>query len=320
VELLCVLFSEGIVGVPVRTGKLSWVVVGVLEFFFYRDVLASQANLLEEALRQYDELETVYHELEDTIGEVEGVVDDPMLEDRIPGLFGLACPPSPSGGLLRSSEDMLPAPHVLDASVKPYREMIHASKISVFDFRHYLFARQCSLILQAGRSVSIAERALSFLRFMGAMGDRQVATGHVSPLVVDEWLTCAALDIVEVCHKPGGGSASGLPSSVGSASLGPQLAHALSGTTRGNAVNRSRIVGELLVIARLRLRRILLAITESEATRVASSALPSTPTPDSSAFPTPNRPHSAAALALRRALQSPVSPVHVPPHLDAVVG
>lgn len=40
----------------------------------------------------------------------------------------------------------------LDASAKPYRDMILASNISVFDFRVYVFSRQLQLLLRAARA------------------------------------------------------------------------------------------------------------------------------------------------------------------------
>lgn len=40
----------------------------------------------------------------------------------------------------------------LDASKKPYREMILANNISVFDFRAYVFSRQLNLLLKAARA------------------------------------------------------------------------------------------------------------------------------------------------------------------------
>ncbi|PGH07996.1 hypothetical protein GX51_01436 [Blastomyces parvus] len=47
----------------------------------------------------------------------------------------------------------------LDSNKKPYREMILANNISVFDFRVYIFARQMTLLLKAARAPSIRRRS-----------------------------------------------------------------------------------------------------------------------------------------------------------------
>jgi hypothetical protein len=60
---------------------------------------------------------------------------------------------------------------------------MNQNELSVFDFRHYLFARQCQLLLQLGRVRAIVDRALVFFRTIGALGDRQV--GHTGGL----WVT-----------------------------------------------------------------------------------------------------------------------------------
>jgi hypothetical protein len=44
----------------------------------------------------------------------------------------------------------------LDSNRKPYREMILASDISIFDFRTYVFSRQLTLLLRAARAPSLA--------------------------------------------------------------------------------------------------------------------------------------------------------------------
>ncbi|EQL37603.1 TMEM1 family protein [Blastomyces dermatitidis ER-3] len=49
------------------------------------------------------------------------------------------------------NEELFP----LDPNKKPYREMILANNISVFDFRVYIFARQMMLLLKAARAPSI---------------------------------------------------------------------------------------------------------------------------------------------------------------------
>ncbi|PGH33740.1 hypothetical protein GX50_03480 [[Emmonsia] crescens] len=49
----------------------------------------------------------------------------------------------------------------LDSHKKPYREMILANNISVFDFRAYIFSRQMMLLLKAARAPSIRKESFS---------------------------------------------------------------------------------------------------------------------------------------------------------------
>jgi hypothetical protein len=52
----------------------------------------------------------------------------------------------------------------ISAAKKPYRELILANNVSVFDFRCYIFARQISLLLRLGNAWSTREELLAKLR------------------------------------------------------------------------------------------------------------------------------------------------------------
>lgn len=52
----------------------------------------------------------------------------------------------------------------ISSTKKPYREMIVANNVSVFDFRCYIFARQISLLLRLGNAWSTREELLAKLR------------------------------------------------------------------------------------------------------------------------------------------------------------
>jgi hypothetical protein len=56
--------------------------------------------------------------------------------------------------------------NVLDFKKKPYRELINKNTISVFDFRSYLFARQCFLLLKLQRPIETCARAQLFISNM----------------------------------------------------------------------------------------------------------------------------------------------------------
>lgn len=52
---------------------------------------------------------------------------------------------------------------ILDTGAKPYREMLQQSQISIFDFRIYVFARQCWLLGKLGRITEVAKRGQWFV-------------------------------------------------------------------------------------------------------------------------------------------------------------
>lgn len=56
----------------------------------------------------------------------------------------------------------------LDSSKKPYREMILANNISVFDFRAYVFSRQLNLLLKAAKAPFLQGKQDSTSTFTGA--------------------------------------------------------------------------------------------------------------------------------------------------------
>jgi hypothetical protein len=63
------------------------------------------------------------------------------------------------GGMQEGDDDA----NLLDLNRKPYRDLIIQNTISVFDFRTYLFGRQCNLLFRLRRPVEICHRALTFI-------------------------------------------------------------------------------------------------------------------------------------------------------------
>jgi hypothetical protein len=100
--------------------------------------------LFEDALLQYDELEASFYQ---------------VLKEKNLSWFGTLITPSPN-------DDSCP---LLSISKKPYRDLILANTISVFDFRIYLLARQCALLANLGRVNEVGRKAAAFL---GAFGRR----------------------------------------------------------------------------------------------------------------------------------------------------
>jgi hypothetical protein len=99
-------------------------------------------NLLEDALTQFDELEESFNHI---------------WREKNFSWFGPLINASPD-------DDTLP---LLTVTKKPYRDLILANTISVFDLRIFILARQCELLAKLGRISDIATNALSFLARFG---------------------------------------------------------------------------------------------------------------------------------------------------------
>lgn len=76
-------------------------------------------------------------------------------------------------------DDALP---LLSTTNKPYRRLIQANDISVFDFRIYLFARQATMLFQLGRIAEVSRRGAFFIStFARTLRQHQVRrAGHVA--------------------------------------------------------------------------------------------------------------------------------------------
>ncbi|KAL1895935.1 hypothetical protein Sste5346_005034 [Sporothrix stenoceras] len=70
-----------------------------------------------------------------------------------------------------TSESAIP----ISATKKPYRDLILANNVSVFDFRCYIFARQIALLLRLGNAWATREELLTKLQ------EQQEATMHLTP-------------------------------------------------------------------------------------------------------------------------------------------
>lgn len=84
---------------------------------------------------------------------------------------------------------------LLSTSTKPYRTMIEAGTISVFDFRIYLFARQAEMLFRLGRTVEVAKRGAFFVStFARTLREHQVSfcvktsrSRQLTPLACDRY-------------------------------------------------------------------------------------------------------------------------------------
>ena len=95
-------------------------------------------NLLEDAVLQYDELEAAFFQ---------------VTQEKNVSWFGSLITPEPN-------DDSLP---LLSVTKKPYRDLILANTISIFDFRIYLLARQCNLMGKMGKSAEAGRKIIMFL-------------------------------------------------------------------------------------------------------------------------------------------------------------
>ncbi|GAA5964623.1 hypothetical protein JCM3765_007645 [Sporobolomyces pararoseus] len=147
-----------------------------LPFFLQKEALAESfeaMTLFEEALIQYDELEASFFQN--------------LKEHRISWINNV--------GGLAAGDDALP---LLSTSNKPYRKLIDAGTISVFDFRIYLFARQAEMLFHLGRTVEAAKRGAYFVStFARTLREHQALLGQN---FVESWTYSACLNIVETCE------------------------------------------------------------------------------------------------------------------------
>ncbi|KAJ7582878.1 trafficking protein particle complex subunit 10 [Mycena floridula] len=144
-------------------------------FFILKECLATSfagVNLFDDALVQYDELEASFYQ---------------VLKEKNLSWFGTLISPS-------AKDDSAP---LLSISKKPYRDLIVANTISVFDFRIYLLARQCDILGKQGRMTEVCRKVGAFL---GAFGRRLRGIENTLPkFFVESWTYSSALSVVEQC-------------------------------------------------------------------------------------------------------------------------
>ncbi|THU92186.1 hypothetical protein K435DRAFT_829706 [Dendrothele bispora CBS 962.96] len=146
-------------------------------FFILKESLASSfegVTLSDEALLQYDELEASFYQ---------------ALKEKNLSWFGTLISPT-------SKDDSSP---LLSISKKPYRDLILANTITVFDFRIYLLTRQCELLAQSGRTTEVCKKTSAFL---GAFGRRLREVEKDLPrFFLQSWIYSSALSVVEQCDS-----------------------------------------------------------------------------------------------------------------------
>jgi hypothetical protein len=138
-------------------------------FFILKEGLArgfENVGLFDDALLGYDELsiglDTAIDEQLEGSGEQHGSAFLMHTEDwQKKAMAALDSAAGPKGG---DDEEPTPVPELdakdfpIDSNKKSYREMILASNISIFDFRIYIFSRQLTLLLRAGKAPSLLNK------------------------------------------------------------------------------------------------------------------------------------------------------------------
>ncbi|KAJ2780265.1 hypothetical protein GGI15_003601 [Coemansia interrupta] len=164
-------------------------------FFVVKERLVALHRLMGlrgEALAQYDELEAVFFQLLDA--------------QRLAwfAAFGGRAPGDDFSDLLATRK-------------KPYAALMAANEITLFDFRMYLFGRQCQLLAADARYDELAARAQRFVPAMAA-AMREPGTA-LPPAFVAAWTYSTCQNVVEICEgaAPGRGPWTGAARDAGQA-------------------------------------------------------------------------------------------------------
>ncbi|KAI8372825.1 trafficking protein particle complex subunit 10 [Radiomyces spectabilis] len=145
-------------------------------FFILKEGLAQAFEIMtlyEDALIQYDELEASFFQ---------------VLRDKALAWFG-------HFGGTDAGDD---SGNILDFKRKDYRDLINKNIISVFDFRSYLFARQCRMLLKLHRVIEVCARAQLFITgFIPSIRDNRA---HLTDNFLESWVFSACINVVNECE------------------------------------------------------------------------------------------------------------------------
>lgn len=142
-------------------------------FFILKESLAASfegMNLSEDSLQCYDELELSFAH---------------VLREKNLSWFGTLIIPGPK-------DDSMP---LLSITKKPYRDLIVANTVSVFDLRIYMLARQCNLLGKMGKVTDVCNKVAMFLTSFGRHL-REVSV-ILPPHFIESWTYSSALSAVE---------------------------------------------------------------------------------------------------------------------------
>eukprot|EP01133_Synstelium_polycarpum_P015260 gene15260-18066_t len=142
-----------------------------LSFFFLKESLAliyERAHLYEDALLQYFELEVLFTENKSQFEKV-------------------------------TANELNDGVNVLDTSKKLYRSLIYHNNISLFDFKHYLFARQAKLLFLLQKPLEVATKAVAFITSVGHIIAKHPTA--FSPMFREAWTFSVSIEIIRACQE-----------------------------------------------------------------------------------------------------------------------
>ena len=147
------------------------------QFFILKEALSSTFELItlhEEALVHYDELEASFFQT--------------LTEQGAPWFkkFG-------------ANEERDDNPRIFRLVDKPYRERIIQNSISIYDFRMYLFSRQCYLLNFLQRPIEICLRAKLFISAFSKTLQENAAS--LTPYFRESWIFSLSLNVIEHCDE-----------------------------------------------------------------------------------------------------------------------
>lgn len=150
------------------------------QFFLLKENLSDhyeQLGLLEMALLQFEELEAYFEPF--------------IIQSAEHKAIGLD-----SFGAVDHDDD---SADVLDSQKKNYRSMIRLNSVTVFDFRCYLFARQCHLTYRLRRPAELAKRSLEFIKATAKLLHEQRL--NLRPFFEESWVYSTSLRMVVFCEQ-----------------------------------------------------------------------------------------------------------------------
>ena len=147
--------------------------------------------MIEDAQLQYDELEASFFQVLKGCRSFRGIEkyhSNPFQLEKNLSWFGQLGGTSPN-------DDSAP---LLSATKKPYRDLILSNTITIFDFRSYLLARQCTLLARRGHITEAATKAARFVTTFARTLQENEAS--LSKFFVESWMYSAAFNIVDQCQ------------------------------------------------------------------------------------------------------------------------
>ncbi|GAM25649.1 hypothetical protein SAMD00019534_088240 [Acytostelium subglobosum LB1] len=170
-----------------------------LSFFFLKESLAliyERALLYEEALLQYIELEVLFADNKSQFEKV--ALTPPMSGHRATAINestdAVAAPPAMKQAELNDGVNLF------DSSTRRYyRELIYQNRITLYDFKHYLFVRQSKLLFLLHRPIEVTRKAVSFITSVGYIIQKHPSS--FKPYFYETWVFSVSMETIKACQE-----------------------------------------------------------------------------------------------------------------------